>query len=118
MDQVYDIKYAFDNLRDENDRPFEIKKSKLKSMPIFSKDDIRALSKSNAVEKAPDEFLLQQDGAVIEPLDEDEPREDNDGESSANGEYSKQGGTGPGLQERNLNSNEDDWAPKSKLESQ
>jgi len=56
---VHDIKYAFDNLRDETDRPNEVKLSKVKTMPIFSSDDISRIPMSRS--RIQDEMLLGQD---------------------------------------------------------
>ena len=40
MQEVIHIRAAFDNLRDENDKPNEVKLSKLKKFPFFNKSDL------------------------------------------------------------------------------
>ena len=42
-----DIRMAFLNLRDENDRPDEVKLSKLKACPFFNKSDIARFPKES-----------------------------------------------------------------------
>jgi hypothetical protein len=44
---VINIKQAFDNLRDENDRPNEVKLSKLRTFPFFNKSDLSRFPKES-----------------------------------------------------------------------
>jgi hypothetical protein len=41
------IRQAFDSLRDENDPPNEVKLSKLKAFPLFTKSDLSRFSKES-----------------------------------------------------------------------
>jgi hypothetical protein len=44
---VINIRQAFDNLRDENDRPNEVKLSKLRTFPFFNKSDLSRFPKES-----------------------------------------------------------------------
>ena len=44
---VANMRQAFENLRDENDRPNEVKISKLKLFPFFNKSDLSRFPKES-----------------------------------------------------------------------
>jgi len=65
---VRDIKCAFDNLREETDRPNEVKLRNVKTMPIFTSDDIRKFPQSR--QRIQDEMMLAQSDSITASRDE------------------------------------------------